>query len=44
MGNKKLNELRVALLNPVTTLEQEAIMSTPHYDPIQGGRIAKTLA
>jgi len=50
MGNKILNSLRVALLNPVTLIEKlkekEAILSTFHDDPIQGGHtgITKTLA
>jgi len=50
MGNKIWKTLRVALLNPVTTLtnvkKKEAILSTPHDDPVQGGHtgIAKTLA
>jgi len=41
MGNKILNTLRVALLNPVTLIEKkderEAILSKFHEDPIQGG-------
>jgi len=50
MGNKILKSLRVALLNPVTLIttnnEKEAILSTLHDDPIQGGHsgITKTLA
>jgi len=50
MGNKILKTLRVALLNPVTQIanlkEKEAILSTFHDDPIQGGHtgISKTLA
>jgi len=50
MGNKTLKLLRVALLNPVTLVntkkEKEAILSTHHDDPTQGGHagITKTLA
>lgn len=50
MGNKILKNLKVALLNPVTQInnekEKEAILSTLHDDPIQGGHtgITKTLA
>jgi len=50
MGNNILKSLRAALLNPVTVIksykEKEAILSTFHVDPIQGGHIGitKTLA
>jgi len=50
MGNNILKSLRVALLNPVNVIkinkEKEAILSTFHDDPIQGGHtgITKTLA
>ena len=50
MGNKELKSLRVALLKPVTIInnekQKEAILSTFHDDPIQGGHngITKTLA
>jgi len=45
MGNKILNTLRVALLNPVALIEKqvgiEAILCKFYDDPIQGGQ--KTL-
>jgi len=50
IGNKTLKSLRVALLNPVTVIyndkEKEAILSTFHNGPVQGGHIGitKTLA
>jgi len=50
MGKKTLKSLRVALRNPVTVIytdkEKEAILSTFHNDPVQGGLtgITKTLA
>lgn len=50
MGNEFLKQIRVALLKPVTTIsddiEKEAILSTFHNDPIQGGHtgISRTLA
>jgi len=47
MGNNILKSLRVALLNPVTVIknikEKEAILSTFHDDPIQGGHTGKNL-
>jgi len=50
MGNNILKSLRIALLNPVTVIEnnkeKEAILSTFHDGLIQGGHtgITKTLA
>jgi len=50
LRNKTLKSLRVSLLNPVTVIyndkEKEAILSTFHNDPLQGGHtgITKTLA
>jgi len=50
MGNKKLKSLRVALLQPVTIIQNEkeiqSMMSTFSDDPIQGGHtgITRTLA
>lgn len=50
MGNEFLKQIRVALVNPVTTIsddiEKEAILSTFHNYPIQGGHtgISRTLA